>query len=212
MKDLVLIGAGGFGREVVTYINDINAAEPTWNLLGFIDDFATETPEGYPVIGTMETLLAMDPKPYFAVPIANSQVREQLVNRCLEAGMKPATLIHPDSKIGDKNEIGEGCIICREFSTGPNVTIGAYSIVNVKCAFGHDAYVEPYNTFMSEALIAGETYIDKHCYIGLRCTMINRVKVTQQCTFGACCCIVRDAVEPGTYVGVPAKLIKPLQK
>lgn len=38
MKDIVIIGAGGFGREVAWLIDDINKNEPTWNLLGYVDD------------------------------------------------------------------------------------------------------------------------------------------------------------------------------
>lgn len=212
IRDLVIIGAGGFGRELITYIQEINQVEPTWSFLGFIDDSCTETPEGYPVIGGMDTLLDMDSKPYFVIAIANSRLRESIADRCKQAGLQAATIIHPSCRISTKCTIGEGTILCRECNVNTNVSLGRFCIVNNACSFGHDAIVGDYNSFMSRTMIAGDTTIGNHCYFGLRCTMINSLRVTDQCTFGACSCIVKDAIEPGTYVGVPAVLKKPLQK
>jgi acetyltransferase-like isoleucine patch superfamily enzyme len=65
---------------------------------------------------------------------------------------------------------------------------------------------------MSETITGGNTYIGKGCYFGLRCIVINKLNLTNDCTFGAGAVIVKDATESGTYVSVPAKMIKPLQK
>jgi len=212
MKDLVIIGAGGFGSEVAVFVNEINEAEPTWNLLGFIDDNATEDIDGYPVLGDINYLLSREDKPYFAIAVANTVARESIAERCLGAGLQPATIIQPDVLICFGATIGEGSIICRDVGLSPNVKIGRFCIINSYCSFGHDAVVDDYTSIMSDALIAGDTYIGKHNYFGLRCTMINLTKTTDHCTFGASSCIVKDAIEPGTYVGVPAKLVKPLKK
>lgn len=56
MKDLYIIETGGFGREVAWLVKRINAIEPTWNLLGFLDDNEAKYgsyEDGYPVLGTM---------------------------------------------------------------------------------------------------------------------------------------------------------------
>ena len=209
MKDLVIIGAGGFGREVAEYVRVINEETPTWNFLGFIDDDKAETPEGYKILGNLDYLLGLKEKPYFAIAIANSVAREKIANRCLEAQMQAATIIHPTTLIGPNCEIGEGCIICRNCHLTTNVKIGKFNIINGRCSIGHDAVMGDYCSMMTSALIGGETNIGNHNYFGLRCTMINLIDTCDHCTFGACACIVKDTTEPGTYVGVPAKKIKP---
>ncbi|MCC7573091.1 MAG: transferase, partial [Candidatus Methanofastidiosum sp.] len=51
MKPLIIIGAGGFGREVAWLVNDINKQKREWELLGFLDDGKRgRTVEGYPII------------------------------------------------------------------------------------------------------------------------------------------------------------------
>ena len=98
------------------------------------------------------------------------------------------------------------------YDIGINVKIGEFCIFNSYCNFGHDITIGDYTDVMSEMLMGGECNIGKHNYFGLRCTVINQVDTVDHCTFGACACVVKDAPEPGTYVGVPAKLVKPLKK
>ena len=61
LKDLYIIGAGGFGREVAWLIERINSVEPTWNVKGFIDDNTTihgTLQDGYLVVGGCNYLMA----------------------------------------------------------------------------------------------------------------------------------------------------------
>ena len=214
MKDLVIIGAGGFGREVLVLVNEINDAKPTWNFLGFVAEFDNgPSPEGYTVLGDLEYLKNMNPKPYVVIAIANAAVRERIANECEAAGVPFATLIHPTVRIkGDLVTIGEGTIICEGGYLGINTHVGKHCIFNADVGLGHDTVAADYVSIMSDFTSGGDSYIGKGCYFGLRCTIINKIHITENCTFGACACVVKDATVPGTYVGVPAKLIKPLQK
>ena len=97
MKDLIIVGAGGFGREVVWLVERINQSQPTWKVLGFVDD-AEGLPEidGCCVLGNINWLLRYDKPSYVVCAIGNSKAREAIYNRlknnyCLE----PATLIDP---------------------------------------------------------------------------------------------------------------------
>ena len=54
MKDLIIFGASGFGREVAWAVERINKVSPTWKLLGFMDDADDNQGKainGYPVLG-----------------------------------------------------------------------------------------------------------------------------------------------------------------
>lgn len=214
MKDLVIIGAGGFGREVLQLVKEINEQTPTWNFLGFVSEWEeTESPEGILPIGDLEYLKNMNPKPYVVVAIAIADARRRISAICEEAGIPFATLIHPTVRIkGDLCTVGEGSILCEGVLLAVNSHIGKHCILNFSCGIGHDTIVDDFVSMMSETITGGNTYIGKGCYFGLRCIVINKLNLTNDCTFGAGAVIVKDATESGTYVGVPAKMIKPLQK
>lgn len=214
MKDLVIIGAGGFGRETKALVDEINAVEPTWNFLGFISEFDNgESPEGFLPIGDMEYLKNMEEKPYAVIAIASAKVRERLANECEAAGIPFATLIHPTVRIkGDICTIGEGSVLCEGVLLAVNSHVGRHCILNFDCALGHDTVLDDYVSMMSNTITGGDTFIGKGCYFGLHCTVINQINITENCTFGAGAVVVRNAEVSGTYVGVPAKCIKTLEQ
>ena len=205
-KKIVIVGAGGFGRETVALIRDINEKAHKWDFIGFIDDVACgNTVEGDQILGDVAYLLNMDPKPYVAIAIANSDVRERIAKQLSDAGFMFPTLIHPTVSIGPNVSIGQGCIICRNIIFTTNITIGDFCILNLNCSFGHDTVLGSYISMMSHTSIAGDVNIGKGCYFGLHCTVINLVSITENCTFGAGAVVVKNIEESGTYIGVPAE-------
>lgn len=221
MKDLVIIGAGGLGREIYMHVENIKKMVaksdesyqyPLWNVVGFIDDNVTQMDAPYKYLGNLDDFLTMEPKPHFFVAIANSAARQRIAQRCVEAGCQPGSIIYPSALIDETAVIGDGCYIGDRCGISVNVKIGNFNIMQHHCGFGHDVVVGDFNSFMGETLIGGETTIGNNNYFGLRCTVINRINITDRCTFGACACVVKDAVQPGTYAGVPAVLKKPLQE
>lgn len=214
MKDLVIIGAGGFGRETQAMVDEINEVTPTWNFIGFIADSSDgPTPEGFEVLGNVEYLKHMDPKPYAVIAIASAAARERIANECAAAGIPFATLIHPTVRMkGALCTVGEGSILCENVVLAVNSHVGKHCIMNMSCGLGHDTVIDDFVSMMSETITGGDTHIGTRCYFGLRCTVINQLDIAPDCTFGAGAVVVKDAAVPGTYVGVPAKLIKPLQK
>ena len=209
LKKIVIVGAGGFGRETAALICDINKKKSEWDFLGFIDDnVAGETVEGYPVLGTVDWLVHMEEKPYVTIAIANSAVREKIAQQLLSEGFQFPTLIHPTVTIGPAVSIGKGCIICRNVIFTTNIKVRDFCILNLNCTFGHDTELCEYISMMSHTAIAGDVKIGKSCYFGLHCTVINMINIGDHCTFGAGCVVVEDITEPGTYVGVPARKIK----
>lgn len=209
MKDLVIIGAGGFGREVVALVRDINKAKEEWNFLGFIDDNETgQTIEGDKIIGTTDDLLNMEEKPYISIAIASAKIREKISEEFKSKGFEFATLIHPSVEIGPHVEIGEGSIICKKNQFTTNIKVGNFCILNENCATGHDTIFKDFVSVMSFGLFGGKTVIGKGCYFGLRCTIINNLEITDNCIFGAGSVVVKNVTESGTYVGVPVRRVK----
>ena len=85
MKNLIIIGASGFGREVAWLVERINKANPTWNLMGFIDDapdMQGKTVNGYAVLGTTEDVSKFDA--HYVCAIGSAKIRELIINRISE--------------------------------------------------------------------------------------------------------------------------------
>lgn len=125
LQPLVIVGASGFGREVACLVEDINAIQPKWNLLGLVDDnLKNDTIEGFNILGTVKDIYLMEPRPMIVVAIADPPTKKRLAESFKADGFKFATLIHPTVSIGKKVTIGEGTIICRNTLFTTNIDIG----------------------------------------------------------------------------------------
>ena len=113
MKNIIIIGAGGVGREVSLIIEKINKLKATWNLIGFIDDNINSWNRiinGYQIIGGMDLLETLPLDTYVVIAIANYNVKKKIVNK-INNKFKFATIIDPKVYIHDYMTIGEGTII-----------------------------------------------------------------------------------------------------
>lgn len=212
LKDLVIIGGSGFGREVANVVEAININKPTWNLLGLIDDkLSGDTVEGFSIIGTVDELLKYKNKPYVSIAIADYKIRKRLVEKFEQHGFEFATLIDPSARIGRKVEIGEGSIICMDTHFTTNIKLGRHCIINNSCGIGHDTVLYDFVSAMSNTIIGGDTSISEGCYFGLSCSVINMINIGERCIFGSGAVVVTDIASDSLAVGVPAKVIKNLK-
>lgn len=154
MKDLIIVGASGFGREVAWLVERANAVNPDWNLLGFLDDdeiIQGAVINGYPVLGVIDDATGY-PDACYVCAIGSAGVRELVIARLVEANpdIRYATLIDPSVEMSEYVEIGEGSIICAHTIVTTNVTIGRHVIINLDCTVGHDAALHDFVTLQRE--------------------------------------------------------------
>jgi sugar O-acyltransferase (sialic acid O-acetyltransferase NeuD family) len=210
MKNLVVFGASGFGREVAWLVEELNEKFMTWNLLGFLDDdqkLHGEIINGLTVLGGIEWFNNKEDI-YYVCAIGNPKIREQVVNKCLKYNIKPATLIHPNVLMSKFNSIGEGSIICASNIITVNVTIGRYVIINLDCTIGHDAILNDFCTLYPSVNVSGNTYISRCCEMGTGSQIIQGKKIGVNSIIGAGAVVVKDVPDNCTAVGIPAKPIK----
>lgn len=210
MKDLYIIGAGGFGREVAWIVERINSIKPTWNLKGFIDDNETlwGSKEGeYHVFGGCEYLSALEDV-YAACAVGSSNVRKKIIEKLKDTSVKFATLVDPSVLYSNSVKIGEGAIVCAGTIITVNVNIGDHVIVNLDCTIGHDAVIDDFVTIYPSVNVSGNVLIGECSELGTGTQIIQGKKVISNTIIGAGAIVVKDCIESGTYVGSPAKKIK----
>lgn len=210
MKDLYIIGAGGFGREVAWIVERINSIKPTWNLKGFIDDNETlwgSTDGEYHVFGGCEYLSALEDV-YAVCAVGSSNVRKKIIEKLKDTSVKFATLVDPSVLYSNSVKIGEGAIVCAGTIITVDVNIGDHVIVNLDCTIGHDAVIDDFVTIYPSVNVSGNVLIGECSELGTGTQIIQGKKVISNTIIGAGAIVVKDCLESGTYVGSPAKKIK----
>lgn len=213
MKDIIIIGAGGVGREVAFIIEEINKETPTWNILGFIDDnkeIHGKVINGYSVLGGLSYLKKYgkkEEKPKVVIAIANYNVKKNIAIK-INNKFNFATIIHPEVGIHNTVNIGNGSIIYKGVIMTTNITIGNHVIVNPKCGIGHDSIIKDYVSLLWNVNISGNDVIEEGVLIGSAATVIQGKKVGQAAIIGAGSVVVKDILSNTTNVGVPSNIIK----
>ncbi len=215
MKDLYIIGAGGFGREVAWLVERINASKPTWNLKGFIDDNPSlwgSCEDEYPVLGGCDYLLkeAENGNVFAVCAIGAAKVRKRIVDK-LDGNVLFATVIDPSVILSKRVEIGEGCIICAGTILTVDIKIGNHVIINLDCTIGHDDVIHNFVTFYPSVNVSGNVEVGAYSEMGTGMQIIQGKKIGTGSIVGAGAVVVRDIPDHCTAVGSPAKPIKFLE-
>jgi len=212
LKDIAIFGVGGFGREVLALIKDINKVTPTYNIVGFFDDGYEKgiRVNGYLNLGKTEDLNQWETPISLAVSIGSPVIKKKILDKITNPLVNYPTLIHPLAWIGDKEfvEIGNGCIICAGTFITTNIKIEDFVILNLGCTIGHDTVIKKYAAFMPSVNISGEVTIGKGVYVGTGAKIINQLEIGEYTIVGAGAVVSKTLPAKCTAVGVPAKPIK----
>jgi sugar O-acyltransferase (sialic acid O-acetyltransferase NeuD family) len=207
---LVIVGAGGFGREIAWLVEEINATRRAYELLGFLDDGTTNTAEGYPILSSVEQWIA---KPETGVELVCAMgdpfTRFRIVRRLATVGARFATLIHPEARRSRWVEVGAGSMICAGNILTTNITLAEHCLVNLDCTIGHDSILGAFSSLMPGVHVSGEVRLGEGVYVGTGAAIINGVEVGEWTTIGAGAVISSSLPARVIAVGVPAKPIKP---
>ena len=181
MKDIVIIGAGGIGREVAWIIEEINEVNPTWNIVGFVDENSEmwgKELNGYKVLGGLNILDKLESKPEVVVAIANCGVKKDIVAR-LNNKFDFATVIYPSVRISKYIEIGQGTIIYPGVILTVNTSIGNHVIISGNCGIGHDTVIGDFSSVLWGSFFSGFDVVGEECFIGVGTKVAQGVRILQ---------------------------------
>lgn len=210
MKDLYIIGAGGFGREVAWLVERINDVSFEWNLKGFIDDDESiwgSKEDGYPVLGGCEYLKKIGDV-YAVCAVGSAKVRKKIINKLADSQVRYATLVDPSVIMSKRIRVGEGSIICAGTIITVDVIIGKHVIVNLDCTLGHDDIINDFVTMYPSVNVSGNVEIGECSELGTGAQIIQGKKIVPNTIIGAGAVVVKDIEEKGTYVGNPVRKIR----
>lgn len=208
MKDIIIVGAGGFGREVYYLIKAINAKGPRWNLKGFINDVEVDLHQfkiDLPILGTIKDWQP-SANEVFALAISSPTGKQKVVSLLKSRGAKFETLIGPSAFVCSTATIGEGCILTYPTTVGDCAKVGNF--VNMHGTMvGQDAEVGDFSTTTGFANITNAK-LGKRVFVGSHAVILNGRRVGDD-AFICAGSIVFHNIKPGLKVmGNPAKKIE----
>lgn len=192
MKKILIVGAGGFGRELLQWIKDINAEKSTWEIGGFLDD-NLQALDGveidYPVVGTISDWQPKDDE-VFALAMGKPQLKRMVVEKLKSRGAHFAAVIHPTALVSPFAHYGEGLVMFPYSKLSCNSTVGDFVSI-LTTPIGHDNEIGDYT------MISGG------------CNIVRNVKIGKDVFVAAGVCIAQDVVvKDGAYIGLGSVVLK----
>jgi hypothetical protein len=209
---LVILGAGGFYRESIDLIDQIDPTRERFHILGVV---ATEPhPQSSrgesmpPYLGTDDDFLASGVDASFVVAVGSTRIRRQIVERYESHRYSSCSLQHPTVLVGSRTTLGVGSILCSFASITTDVTVGRYVHVDRSSTIGHDCVIGDFVTIHPAAVIAGGVRIFAGSTIGTNATILPGVSVGENAVVGAGAVVTRDVPPEIVVVGSPARELR----
>lgn len=209
MNRLMIVGTGGHSRVIMDL-----AEKCGYEIVGFVDDFATvDTIDTIPVYPGMEAAKkAMEDAGIscsFVIAIGNNEVRKRIATEYEE--LEYATLVHPAAVLGDRAVVEHGSVVMAQAVIQPQAYVGAHCIINTGAIVEHDNRIGDFSHLSPRAVLGGTVTIGDLCHIGIGAVVRNNITIWDRVTIGAGAVVVKDIVQSGTFVGVPAKLMNKVE-
>ena len=206
MKELIIVGAGGCGREVLQWAKDINRVSKQWIIKGFIDDNLNALDKvncSHQVIGTIRDW-APSNEEVFACGLGSPAIKLAVIELLKNKGAIFTSIIHSSSIIADNAIIGEGVVIYPNAFISCNTKIGSF-VTLLMSAVGHDAVIGDYATISAFCDITGYVNVGKSVFMGSHVTIIPNMVVGDGAYLGAGSVVVTPIKPNIKVMGNPAR-------
>ena len=195
MKKLIIVGCGGFARELYWHAQDSLGYLETWELKGFLDGDVRLPEAEYeklelPVVGDIASY-EIQPDDVFVCAVGTPAVRKKMSEALRARGGKFFTLMHKTAIVHGTAQIGEGTILCPRVSIHDHAVIGKDVLFNGNSGAGHDVTVGDHSCFMGGCSLCGYAQIGRETYWG-----------------DGACALPHSRVDDGAFVGARSVVFK----
>ncbi|MFJ6303418.1 acetyltransferase [Pseudarthrobacter oxydans] len=213
MKSVVVIGAGGFGREVLDILESLQQRSMTGlDILGVIDDGPSSISlsrledRGYAYLGPLDDWLERGIAAMYVVAIGNPVVRKRICSK-IESfqALEAFTAVHPSAVMGSAVRLGKGTVICAGVNISTNVATGGHVHLNPGAIIGHDSILHSFVSVNPGAIVSGDVTLGEESLLGAGAVVLQGLAVGAGSTVGAGAVVTRDVGDNIVVKGVPAR-------
>lgn len=209
MKQLLIIGARGWGREVYDIAKSCVESGADLTIKGFLDDKADalKNYDNYPpIIGPVETY-EIDKDDVFVCALGDVNYKRHYVDIILQKKGEFISLVHPTAYLGSNAAIGKGCILGPYVSISSDTKVGDFVTFLIKSHVGHDCSIGDYTHIGTMTNISGFVTVGKMVTIHPCCNIIPHKKIGDNSVIGTGSVVLSKVKEGTTVFGNPAKKI-----
>lgn len=200
---LVIVGAGGHGREVLDIIDAVGGYE----VLGFVDDGEPDQRLlRVPLLGPVSTIDELSDV-HVVLGIGDPRVRAEVAARTSAPPSPP--MVHPMASTGSHCRIGQGSVIAAGARLTTNVTIGDHCYVGPNATIGHDSVLDDFATLYPGTVVSGSVQVGRAATIGAGASVKQGVAIGPRAVVGMGAATTHSVTAETTVVGVPARRVGP---
>lgn len=211
---IVIVGARGFGRDVLWTLDDCNKKSKKYKIFGFIDDDKSlwgKLINEFPVLGGLDWFSTKAAKNVECViAISDPKIRKKIGKKIEKLNVSFSTIVHPSVIYSKSVSIGKGTIIQAGSILATNIHIGNHVHINIDSTVGHDSTLGNFVTISPGVHVNGNTIIGNNTFVGTGVLMKQKIKIGNNSVIGAGTVLLDNVPSFSMYVGIPGKLKKKL--
>ncbi|HEY3974984.1 MAG TPA: acetyltransferase [Candidatus Sulfotelmatobacter sp.] len=209
---LVILGAGGLGREVLATVRACNEAGRQWDVLGFLDadeKLAGKKVGGVPVLGGDDWYRNNQYESLrFVCAIGKPEVRSRVVETMSAVKSKFVSVVHPAVQVAESVAIGAGTVIMAGTQFTADIRIGSHVVIYLNCSITHDVCVGDFCVIPSGCNLSGGAILETGVLLGSGVSVLPRRRIGAWATIGAGSVVVKDIPPKSTAMGAPCRVIE----
>lgn len=210
MKQLLIIGARGWGREIFNMLPYCIGYETDYTVKGFLDDKADalDGMPGYPPIIDSVEHYALQADDVFVCALGDAHWKKHYAEIILKKGGQFINIIHKTASVDRNTTLGVGCIICAYVGISCDIKVGGFVTMQTYTIVGHDARIGDYCHLGTRSFMGGYSVLGETTTIQTNSIVLPHVVVGNNCMVGAGAVVIKKVKDGNTVYGNPAKILK----
>lgn len=209
MKNLIIIGARGFGREIYNLAIQTKEYNTKWVVKGFLDDKvdALQGFNGYPPILSSVEDYQIQEDDLFICALGDVDYKKKYADLILVKGGRFINLVHPTAIINTNVKIGVGIIISAFTYISNDVTIGNFVTIQTHSAVGHDVKIGDYCQINALTFFGGFVELKDSVTVNPNASIAPKKTVAEHTIVGLNSAVIKNTKPNCTVYGNPAREI-----
>lgn len=205
---ILVVGAGGFGREVLAWIRDAwpSCADRVGGVLSDdlnrLDGFCVDAH----ILGTVADYVPLEGD-YLVLAIGVPYTRRRVAEALVSRGGRFVTLVHPTAVVADNATLGNGCVVCPYAIVSDSAQLGAFVLINYHASLGHDAYAGHYSVLAPYATLGGNARMEDEGFLGLHASIGPGIRLGARSKVSANSCVLSCTPDDSLVFGVPGRVM-----